>query len=92
MFDDKRWFYKVGCINKKTGERRDVVVEFSDAERRQLLEYEAFHPGHVGGPEGPIAKRFALDHADKKAPPGFVPVEPKYEIERIPQTNLRVLH
>jgi hypothetical protein len=51
-----------------------------------LLEYEAFHPGHTGGDDGLIANAFALRHADKKAPAGFVPVIE--EIKRVSALRL----
>ena len=78
---DRRWSYAVPIVNHKTGERKTVVVHLTEIERRELIEYEAFHPGHTGGPDGPIANRRAMDHADAKAPPGFVPV--CEDIERV---------
>ena len=78
---DRRWFYEVPIVNQKTGERKTVVVALTEFERLDLLQYEAFHPGHTGGPDGPIANAYAMRHADKKAPPGFVPVCD--EIERV---------
>jgi hypothetical protein len=86
MIDD-RWIYEVPYVNKK-GERSIVVVNLTDSERRHLLEYEAFHPGHTGGDDGLIANAFALRHADKKAPAGFVPVID--EIKRV--SALRLVH
>jgi hypothetical protein len=53
---------------------------------RKSHAYEAFHPGHTGGDDGPIANAFALRHADKKAPPGFVPVIE--EIKRVSALRL----
>ena len=58
MIDD-RWIYEVPYVNKN-GERHIVVVNLTDSERRHLLEYEAFHHGHTGGDDGPIANAFAL--------------------------------
>ena len=84
MIDD-RWIYEVPYVNKK-GERSIVVVNLTDSERRHLLEYEAFHPGHTGGDDGLIANAFALRHAEKKAPTGFVPVID--EIKRVSALRL----
>jgi hypothetical protein len=78
---DRRWFYEVPIVNQKTGERKTVVIQLTEFERLDLLQYEAFHPGHTGGPDGPIANAYAMRHADKKAPAGFVPVCD--EIERV---------
>ena len=78
---DRRWSYAVPIVNQKTGERRMVIVQLTELERLDLLQYEAFNPGHTGGPNGPIANSYAMRHADKKAPPGFVPVCD--EIERM---------
>jgi hypothetical protein len=85
MLDDKRWVYEVPYVNKN-GERHIVVVNLTDSERRHLLEYEAFHPGHTGGDDGLIANAFALRHADKKAPAGFVPAIE--EIKRVSALRL----
>ena len=71
---DRRWSYAVPIVNQKTGERRMVIVQLTEFERLDLLQYEAFNPGHTGGPNGPIANSYAMRHADKKAPAGFVPV------------------
>jgi len=84
MIDD-RWIYEVPYVNKN-GERHIVVVNLTDSERRHLLEYEAFHPGHTGGDDGLIANAFALRHAEKKAPTGFVPVID--EIKRVSALRL----
>ena len=84
MIDDQ-WIYEVPYVNKN-GERSIVVVNLTDSERRHLLEYEAFHPGHTGGDDGLIANAFALRHADKKAPAGFVPMIE--EIKRVSALKL----
>jgi hypothetical protein len=84
MIDD-RWVYEVPYVNKN-GERHIVVVNLTDSERHHLLEYEAFHPGHTGGDDGLIANAFALRHAEKKAPTGFVPVID--EIKRVSALRL----
>jgi hypothetical protein len=86
---DRRWLYQVPIVNKKTGERRMVIIELTEFQRRQCVEYEAFYPNHTGGDRGPIARKYALDQADKKTPPGFIPVCDG--IERVPLPNLRIV-
>jgi hypothetical protein len=64
MLSDPEWFYEVPIVHKTTGEQRVVVVKFTADERQFCL--------HNFGEYGPPTNRFAMDHAEKLAPSGFV--------------------
>ena len=86
---DNPLVYQVTYVNAKD-ERHVVTVQLTELERRHLIEYETFYPGHTGGPDGPISKSMAIGHAEKIMPVGFVfPADP--EIRRIAATNVWAL-
>jgi hypothetical protein len=71
--NDKPWHYAVPLVNERTGERRLVVVELSEAERADAMQTMLMHPFELQQGDGdgwpPLVNLYASDRALAGLPP-----------------------
>lgn len=70
----ERWLYKCILLNPDTGEMCSVIVQLTETQRHDALRHLGMRGSDgPGGPDGPIARGYALQRAQALAPPGFLP-------------------